>query len=103
MQVQAAPAAPPPPAQREQSHHDTASGLHVVDMAQLLKAAAVYQPGQGSAEGKETRSQREARAVGIMLGAACGNALGAPFQNDRHWQVGLACANMQQLPQDAVS
>ncbi|KAJ9523232.1 hypothetical protein QJQ45_024020, partial [Haematococcus lacustris] len=29
----------------------------------------------------------EQRAVGCMLSAMCGNALGAPVANDRHWQV----------------
>ncbi|KAL6764714.1 ADP-ribosylation/Crystallin J1 [Haematococcus lacustris] len=29
----------------------------------------------------------EQRAVGCMLAAMCGNALGAPVANDRHWQV----------------
>jgi hypothetical protein len=29
----------------------------------------------------------EARAVGCFLGAMAGNALGAPVQHERHWQV----------------
>jgi hypothetical protein len=50
-----------------------------MDAAQL-QGITQYKPGNAS-------SDLEARAIGCMMGAMCGNALGAPVQNDRHWQV----------------
>jgi hypothetical protein len=32
-------------------------------------------------------NQETSRCMGAMLGAMCGNVLGAPVQNDRHWMV----------------
>lgn len=52
-----------------------------------LQGILSYTPGHVLGSGMERK------AVGCMLGAMCGNALGAPVQNDRHWQVTALVSN----------
>lgn len=67
------------------------------DQDEELQAVVAYMPGRA-------QSAEEGKAIGCLLGAMCGNALGAPVQNDRHWQVtmSLGCSAPSLACHDSV-
>jgi hypothetical protein len=60
---------------------DGAARVQVPEVLQgLLQDMTLQQP-------HDTQHASAARATGVLVGALCGNVLGAPVEGDRHWQV----------------
>lgn len=82
--------APTPNCHGYSMHTGTSQHGHVV-----LAAATAPAPAPSTAQHSaavpspqpQHAGQVEAKAVACLLGALCGNVLGAPVQNERHWQV----------------
>lgn len=75
------------------SRHDvSAAGVSAVAEAPTTRTAAPASASTLDLEEATTRGEDESRCVGAMLGAMCGNVLGAAVQNDRHYQVGVRCS-----------
>ena len=70
-----------------------AAGISAVAEAPTTRTASPSNASTLVLEEAAARGEEEYRCVGAMLGAMCGNVLGAAVQNDRHFQVGSSCSS----------
>ena len=70
-----------------------AAGISAVAEAPTTRTASPTSASTLVLEEAAARGEEEYRCVGAMLGAMCGNVLGAAVQNDRHFQVGSSCSS----------